>query len=126
MDAEATRIATEAVPSIPTGPDGLVFREPWEAQSFAMTLVLHEKGVFTWPEWVETLVGEIKRAQENGDPDRGDTYYSHWLAALERIISEKGVSDDLTITSHQVAWGRAVDRTPHGEPILLEPRDFQP
>ena len=52
-----------------------------------MALALHERGVFTWTEWAATLGEEIKRAQAAGDPDRGDTYYRHWLAALERIVA---------------------------------------
>ncbi len=124
IDPEAARRATEAVPSIPRGPEGPVFNEPWEAQAFAMTLALHERGVFAWPEWAEALGAEIMRAQARGDPDTGETYYSHWLAALERIVAEKGVTDNATLASTQAAWGRAVGRTPHGEPIELEPRDF--
>ncbi len=124
IDPEAARRATEAVPGIPRGPDGPVFNEPWEAQSFAMTLALHERGLFTWPEWTETLSREIKRAQAMGDPDTGETYYRHWLAALERIVAEKGVTDVSTLASYQGAWGRAANRTPHGEPIELEPGDF--
>ncbi len=62
-----------------------------EAQAFAMTLRLYQQDLFTWPEWAETLTAEIRRAQEEGDPDRGDTYYHHWLAALERIVEKKGL-----------------------------------
>ena len=69
-----------------------MFREPWEAQAFAMALALHERGLFTWPEWAATLAEEIKRAQAAGDPDTGETYYRHWLAALERLVAEKGVA----------------------------------
>ena len=32
-----------------------VFREPWEAHAFAMAVRLHERGLFTWPEWAATL-----------------------------------------------------------------------
>ena len=70
--------------------EGPVFREPWEAQAFAMTLALHERGLFSWPEWAATLGDEIKRAQAAGDPDTGETYYRHWLNALERIVAAKG------------------------------------
>ena len=124
IDGEAARRAAEAVPGIPRGPDGPVFNEPWEAQVFAMTLALHKRGLFTWPEWAETLGAEIKRAQASGDPDAGDTYYRHWLAALERIVAAKGVTDDATLADHRDAWGRAAHRTPHGDPIELEPGDF--
>ena len=80
-------------PSIPRDAEGPVFREPWEAQAFAMALALHERGLFTWPEWAATLGDEIKRAQAAGDPDTGETYYRHWLAALERLVAEKGIAD---------------------------------
>jgi len=35
--------------------EGPAFREPWEARAFAMVIKLHEAGLFTWPEWAETL-----------------------------------------------------------------------
>jgi nitrile hydratase accessory protein len=112
------------VPGIPRDADGPVFREPWEAQAFAMTLALHDRGLFTWPEWAATLADEIKRAQDAGDPDTGETYYRHWLAALERIVADKGVTDDATLTRYRDAWDHAADRTPHGAPIELTPEDF--
>jgi nitrile hydratase accessory protein len=123
MDAAAAR-ATSAVPSIPCDAEGPVFREPWEAQAFAMALALHERGIFTWSEWAETLSGEIKRAQAAGDPDTGETYYRHWLAALERLIAVKGVTTSETLHRYRDAWDHAADRTPHGAPIELRPEDF--
>src|SRR5882724_13437087 len=81
--------ATRALPGIPRDADGPVFREPWEAQAFAMALALHAHGLFTWNEWAQTLAHEIKRAQAAGDADTGETYYRHWLAALERLVAEK-------------------------------------
>ena len=50
-----------------------------------MTLSLHEQGVFTWSEWATALSKEIRSAQQAGDADRGDTYYLHWLKALEAL-----------------------------------------
>ena len=70
-----------------------MFREPWEAQAFAMTLALYDRGLFTWPEWAAILADEIKRAQAAGDPDTGETYYRHWLNALERVVATKGVTE---------------------------------
>jgi nitrile hydratase accessory protein len=125
VDAAAARRATAAVPGIPRDADGPVFREPWEAQAFAMALALHERGLFTWTEWAATLGDEIKRAQAAGDPDTGETYYRHWLAALERIVAEKGVTAPETLARYYEAWDRAADRTPHGTPIELKPEDFQ-
>jgi nitrile hydratase accessory protein len=124
MDAAAAR-ATSAVPSIPCDAEGPVFREPWEAQAFAMALALHERGIFSWSEWADTLSGEIKRAQAAGDPDTGETYYRHWLAALERLIAAKGVTTSETLHRYRDAWDHAADRTPHGAPIELRPEDFK-
>ena len=124
MDAAAAR-ATSAVPSIPCDAEGPVFREPWEAQAFAMALALHERGVFTWNEWADTLSSEIKRAQAAGDPDTGETYYRHWLAALERLIAVKGVTTSENLHRYRDAWDHAADRTPHGAPIELRPEDFE-
>ena len=125
IDPAAARRATQAVPSIPCDAEGPVFREPWEAQAFAMALALHERGLFTWNEWAATLSDEIKRAQAAGDPDTGETYYRHWLAALERIVAEKGVTDAKTLEKYFHAWDHAADRTPHGTPIELKPEDFR-
>jgi nitrile hydratase accessory protein len=125
IDPAAARRATEAVPGIPRDAEGPVFKEPWEAQAFAMTLALHERGAFTWPEWATTLGEEIKRAQAAGDPDTGETYYHHWLNALERLVAEKGLSDRATLQRYHDAWDHAADRTPHGTPIELRPEDFR-
>jgi nitrile hydratase accessory protein len=116
--------ATKAVPGIPRDEDGPVFKEPWEAQAFAMTIALYDRGLFTWPEWAATLADEIKRAQAAGDPDHGDTYYSHWLAALETIVAAKGVTTSETLHRTRDAWDHACDRTPHGQPIELRASDF--
>ena len=124
IDPAATRRATAAIPSIPHDAEGPVFREPWEAQAFAMALALHERRLFTWPEWAATLADEIKRAQAAGDPDTGETYYRHWLAALERLVAEKGVTSAQMLARYHDAWDRAADRTPHGQPIELTPQDF--
>jgi len=120
----AMQQAIEAVASIPRDAEGPVFREPWEAQAFAMALALYDRRVFTWPEWAATLAEEIKRAQAAGDPDTGETYYHHWLNALERIVATKGVTDAQTLARFRDAWDRAAERTPHGAPIALTPEDF--
>ena len=125
IDPTAVRRAAEAVPSIPRDAEGPVFREPWEAQAFAMALALHQCGLFTWQEWAATLGEEIKRAQASGDPDTGETYYRHWLNALERLVAAKGVTDNATLARYRDAWDHAAERTPHGTPIELTPEDFK-
>ncbi len=116
----------QAVPSIPRDAEGPVFREPWEAQAFALALALHARGVFTWPEWAAALAAEIRRAQTAGDSDTGATYYHHWLAALEHLVAEKSLAPPATLAHYRQAWHQAAARTPHGHPIHLTPEDFPP
>jgi nitrile hydratase accessory protein len=110
--------------SIPRNDGGPVFRAPWEAEAFALALSLNERGVFTWAEWAQVLGDEIKKAQAAGDPDTGETYYHHWLATLERVLAEKGVTDPQQLARTRDAWERACARTPHGAPIELSADDF--
>ena len=124
LDPHAAADAARAVPGIPGDGDGPVFREPWEAQAFAMALALHARGLFSWSEWAASLAEEIKRAQAAGDPDTGETYYRHWLANLERLIAAKGVASTDIQHRYRDAWDHAADRTPHGQPIELKPEDF--
>jgi nitrile hydratase accessory protein len=124
FDPAAPRRAADAVPSIPRDTQGPVFREPWEAHAFALALALHDKGLFAWTEWATMLGEEIKKAQAIGDPDIGTTYYSHWIATLERMVAEKDVTTMATLEQHRHAWDRAAHRTPHGTPIELRPEDF--
>jgi nitrile hydratase accessory protein len=124
IDPRAAMKAAISVPGVPADTNGPVFREPWEAHAFAIVVALHERGVFTWPEWAAALADEIKRAQQAGDADRGDTYYRHWLAALERMVASKNVASTDTLHRYRDAWDHAADRTPHGKPIELKPEDF--
>jgi nitrile hydratase accessory protein len=124
MTDAAVGRATDVLKDMPLDGDGPVFREPWEAQAFAMALTLHQRGLFTWSEWAAALADEIKRAQAGGDLDTGETYYRHWLATLERLIAAKGVATLETQHRYRDAWDHAADRTPHGSPIELRPEDF--
>ncbi len=99
--------------------DGKPFAAPWEAQAFAMTVALHERGLFAWSEWAEALSAEIRRARGLGDPDDGRTYWRHWLAALERIVVAKGITSAGMLGVLKEQWDVAARETPHGEPVSL-------
>jgi len=113
-----------ALPGQPRDESGPVFREPWEAQAFAMTLALHERGLFSWTDWAQALAAQIAAAQVAGDADLGDTYYRHWLAALEGLITAKGISSIAELERYHRGWLHAAARTPHGVPIELRPEDL--
>jgi len=124
IDPVAAREAARPVPGLPRDAEGPVFCEPWEAAAFAMAVALHQRGLFGWDEWAAMLGEEIKAAQRAGDPDTGETYYCHWLAALERMVAHKGIADRAVLKRYHDAWERAADRAPHGAPIELTATDF--
>jgi nitrile hydratase accessory protein len=112
------------LPGQPLDEHGPVFREPWEAEAFAIAVALHAQGLFTWSEWSRTLAAQIRAAQAAGDADRGDSYYRHWLTALETLVATKGASSIDELRRYRSAWHHAADRTPHGQPLELQPADF--
>ena len=114
----------DALPGLPQDADGPVFEAPWQAHAFAMTLSLHERGVFTWSEWATALSVEIRSAQQAGDADRGDTYFLHWLKALEGLVTSKGVTSTVELARYERAWHNAAQRTVHGTPIVLSAVDL--
>ena len=109
----------EDLPAIPRDDGGPVFREPWEAQAFALAVQLHAAGHFTWKEWAARLAAEIAAARARGEVDDGSRYYRHWLAGLEAIAAEKGLVTAGELSARRDAWDRAARETPHGQPIEL-------
>jgi nitrile hydratase accessory protein len=108
------------MPGIPRDAGGPVFKAPWEAQSFAMAVALHERGAFTWKEWAACLAEVIAEIRLRGDFDDGSEYYRHWLTALERTVARKGMVTDALLERRRHEWDEAARRTPHGKPIVLE------
>jgi len=108
-----------ALPSLPREESGPVFAEPWQAQAFVLAVKLSEQGHFTWKEWATALADELKVAASRGEPDDGSHYYEHWLAALERLVTTKGLSDHATMLARKEAWADAYRHTPHGKPVEL-------
>lgn len=115
-----TRAETPTFEGQPGDGAGPVFGEVWQAQAFAITIALHERGVINWPEWTGALSDAIRAAQAAGDPDQGTTYYNHWLNALERLVVKKGLTTTASLKEMAQAWEDAAHATPHGQPILLE------
>ncbi|MBZ9856699.1 nitrile hydratase accessory protein [Mesorhizobium sp. CA13] len=102
---------------LPAGLDAPIFAEPWQAEAFAMTVALHDKGLFSWSEWAQALSAEVKKPGAAAD---GHDYYEHWLAALEGLLASKGLAAKPDVDAMARAWERAAHATPHGKPILLE------
>lgn len=114
------------LPQLPRDEGGPVFAEPWQAQAFALAVKLSEQGHFTWKEWAAALAEELKAAANRGEPDDGSRYYEHWLAALERLVTAKGLTDRTTLLTRREAWAEAYRTTPHGIPVELARRKPDP
>ena len=112
-----------ALPPLPRDEEGPVFAEPWQAQAFALAVKLSEQGHFTWKEWATALAAELKAAAAQGEPDDGSQYYHHWVTALERLVTEKGLSDSPALLNRKNAWVSAYQHTPHGKPVVLADTD---
>ena len=122
-DSAGTAERLAALPALPRDNGGPVFAEPWQAQAFALAVKLTEQGHFSWTEWAEALGAELKAAAERGEPDDGSRYYEHWLAALERLVVEKGLTDQEAMRERKEAWTEAYLHTPHGKPVELSSSD---
>ncbi|WP_109613092.1 nitrile hydratase accessory protein [Pseudaminobacter salicylatoxidans] len=117
MHGRAILSRHDAERPLPSGMDEPVFAEPWQAEAFALTVALHEKGLFSWSEWAEMLSAEVKVP---GAAQDGSDYYRHWLRALEKLLAAKGLAPVHDVDDLAAAWQRAAHATPHGKPILLE------
>jgi nitrile hydratase accessory protein len=111
----------QTLPRLPRDEGGPVFAEAWEAQAFALAVKLSEQGHFTWKEWAAALADELKAAAARGEPDDGSRYYHHWQAALERLVTEKGLTNPEALHARKEAWADAYRHTPHGKPVELPP-----
>jgi nitrile hydratase accessory protein len=109
----------DSLPSLPRDEGGPVFAEPWQAQAFALAVRLSAQGHFTWKEWAGALADELKAAADRGEPDDGSRYYEHWLAALERLVAAKALSNPGEMKARKEAWADAYRHTPHGKPVVL-------
>lgn len=95
-----------------------LFREPWQAQLFALTVNLSEAGHFTWSEWAAAFADELARARTAG-PNEAEAYFERWLAALQALLAAKGLAAAADIARLRDAWADAYAHTPHGQPVKL-------
>lgn len=114
-------LGAKAMTAIPRDAEGPLFADRWEALAFVLTMLMEQRGVFTWLDWAQALGTEIRSTRTAG---RTDGYFESWLAALERVIGDKGIADRATLDQYRQAWNRAAARTPAGTEVSLRPEDF--
>ena len=91
------------------------FDEPWQAEAFALAVQLHDQGLFSWPEWSQTLGEEIAKLAGRGE----ENYFLCWLNAVERLVEGKAVASKAELAGIADAWREAYRTTPHGKPVRL-------
>ena len=96
----------------------LIFSEPWQAELFAITLNLHEKGLFNWNSWTKKLGSSLKR-DNNNSTDNLEYYFLSWLSALEETLLEMKITELTKIASIEKAWKDAISKTPHGKKVEI-------
>ncbi|TBX28867.1 nitrile hydratase accessory protein [Nioella sediminis] len=107
-------------PENPLAPRDPVFDEAWQAQVLAIADTMVQAGRFSATAWAETLGAELRAAEAAGKPDTTRTYYEAALAALERLTTEATEITGTDLSERKATWTRAYERTPHGQPVLLE------
>ena len=116
LDAESLQL----VPDLPVDEDGPVFAEPWQAQAFAMAVSLSNQGFFSWQQWADALAAELQCSADKGEPDDGSHYYHHWVAALEKLVTQENLVLQTTLDAKKESWADAYRHTPHGQPVTLD------
>jgi nitrile hydratase accessory protein len=116
------RTSEAELSSLPRDGNSMVFDEPWQAAAFALAVKLSEQGYFNWTEWAAALANELAAVSERGEIDDGSNYYNHWLTALEKIVTAKGLLDRAALEDCKEAWADAFRHTPHGVPVNLAAR----
>jgi nitrile hydratase accessory protein len=69
------------------------FEQPWEIRAFAMAVAAYNQRQFEWSEFQLSLINSIRDWEERGgrDEDSPWSYYEHWVAALESVLSGSGL-----------------------------------
>ena len=77
---------------------------------FGLTMALHQAGAFVWDEFRARLIEEISAWERRHPTGEGYQYYERWLAALERVVTDKGLcgAEDLQSCLRELA------ARPHG------------
>lgn len=77
--------------ALPRSNGELVFEAPWQSRAFGMAAALADRGAFEWNDFQQSLIATIAAHEQSGDSRGPYEYYMHWLAALERLVEERGL-----------------------------------
>lgn len=91
-DDKTPRVLDGSGPAAPPRKNGeLVFEHVWEGRLFGLTMALYDSGEFVWDEFRDRLIEEIAAWEKAHPGGEGYRYYDRWLAAFERLVTDKGL-----------------------------------
>lgn len=87
--------------AVPRKNGELIFEAPWQSRAFGIAVGLHQKGLFHWDEFRDRLIEAV--AAHPGDDSTASAatiYYRQWLAALEKLLLDKGLLAKPELDAH--------------------------
>ena len=93
VSVQAEVDAMSGAEALPRSNGELVFAEPWQARAFGVAIGLVQAQGLDWESFRRHLIDEIGTWEREHRAAEGDTYeyYERWLAALERLVLERGL-----------------------------------
>lgn len=88
-------------------PNEPVFHAAWERRAFALTLAMARPGGWTLD------MSRFARENRPADAYLAMSYYQIWLAGLEQLLMERGMT-----TNEEIAAGHALSPPPAPRPVL--------
>lgn len=66
------------------------FDSPAQARAFGLVVALSREGAFEWNAFRDELIDRIAGDDGSLETETEQSYYDHWLEAIERLLDENG------------------------------------
>jgi nitrile hydratase accessory protein len=117
MSADMILGADVTGPEAPPRRNGeLVFDAPWEGRAFGAGMTMAQRGVFSFADLRDRLIGAIAAWERAHDyADTGWSYYERWLTALEELVVGRQLVDEAEIETRmaELACAQAHEHGDH-------------
>lgn len=119
-EVKAPEIDVEGPAAPPRRNGELVFQEPWEGRAFGLAVALGDRGFFPWEDFRRRLIAAIAEADRHPEGEERPGYYENWLAALQRLLIERGTltTTEIEERARQFATGER-DIVNPGAPLII-------
>ena len=97
----------------------LYFTSPWQAELFAIAILLCDAGHLNRAELSDAVERAISSASPANSRTAEDECFTAALRTLESAMADRGIAIGREIDSAQGEWREAYLATPHGAPVRL-------